>query len=309
MSKKIAFIFPGQGSQAVGMLSAFVPEYPIIQETFAEASEALSMDLWKLSQDGPALNLNQTENTQPALLAASVALWRLWREKGGALPLFMAGHSLGEYSALVCAGSLEFITAIRLVAERGRLMQAAVPIGTGAMAAIVGLENAKLQELCDSLRNGQVLSPANYNSIGQIVVAGNSEAIDRLVAQAKQAGAKLAKRIPVSVPSHCGLMIPAAERLAEHLQPLTFLKPQLPIINNVDVKIEDAPQVIKNALVRQLFSPVRWVEIIQSLEKARIELFIECGPGKVLTGLNKRITSIPTLSLQEPETLQQALIA
>ncbi|MES2141983.1 MAG: ACP S-malonyltransferase [Pseudomonadota bacterium] len=309
MSKKIAFIFPGQGSQAVGMLSTFVPEYPIIQETFAEASEALNIDLWKLSQDGPEISLNQTENTQPALLAASVALWRLWREKGGALPLFMAGHSLGEYSALVCAGSLEFVTAIRLVAERGRLMQAAVPIGTGAMAAIVGLENAKLQELCDSLKNGQVLSPANYNSIGQTVVAGNSEAIDRLVAQAKQAGAKLAKRIPVSVPSHCALMIPAAERLAEQLQPLTFLKPQLPIINNVDVKIEEAPQVIKNALVRQLFSPVRWVEIIQSLEQAQIELLIECGPGKVLAGLNKRITSIPTLSIQEPETLQQALIA
>lgn len=309
MSKKIAFIFPGQGSQTLGMLSAFVPDYPIIQETFVEASEALNFDLWKLSQEGPEESLNQTENTQPALLASSVALWRLWREKSGAPPLFMAGHSLGEYSALVCAGSLDFTTAIQLVAERGRLMQAAVPSGTGAMAAIVGLENKQLQDLCDSLSHGQVLSPANYNSIGQTVVAGDSAAVDRLVERAKQAGAKLAKRIPVSVPSHCALMIPAAERLAKYLAPLTFLPPQFPIINNVDVKCEKTAEAIKNALVRQLFSPVRWVEIIQMLEQAETELLIECGPGKVLTGLNKRITSIPTLPIQQPEILQQALFA
>ncbi len=307
MSKKIAFIFPGQGSQALGMLSAFVPEYPIIQETFAEASEALKRDLWKLSQDGPEISLNQTENTQPVLLASGVALWRLWRKKGGVLPLLMAGHSLGEYSALVCAESLDFSTAIRLVAERGRLMQAAVPTGVGAMAAIVGLENTILQELCDSLKDGQVLSPANYNSIGQTVVAGNSEAVDRLVEQAKQAGAKLAKRIPVSVPSHCALMLPAAEQLEKYLNTISFLPPRIPVINNVDVKTEETPEAIKSALVRQLFNPVRWVEIIQRLEQAQIELFIECGSGKVLTGLNKRITAIPSLAIQDPESLRRAL--
>ncbi|MDQ8038848.1 MAG: ACP S-malonyltransferase [Rickettsiella sp.] len=309
MSKKIVFVFPGQGSQALGMLSAFVPEYPLIQETFAEASAVLNKDLWKLCQKGPAETLNQTENTQPALLAASVALWKVYRQKNGVLPLFMAGHSLGEYSALVCAGSLEFTTAIRLVAERGRLMQNAVPFGTGAMAAIVGLEDTTLQELCDSLRNGQVLSPANYNSIGQTVVAGTSEAVDRLVEQAKKAGAKLAKRIPVSVPSHCALMLSAAERLANYLNEITFLSPQFKIINNVDVKIEETSQAIKSALVRQLFNPVRWVETIQWLEKQAIDTLVECGPGKVLAGLNKRITSIPTLSIQDPETLQRALIA
>ena len=309
MSKKIAFIFPGQGSQAVGMLSAFAADYPLIQETFAEASAALHVDLWQLCQQGPAERLNQTQHTQPALLAASVALWRLWRKEGGALPLFMAGHSLGEYSALVCAESIAFPTAIQLVAERGRLMQEAVPDGVGAMAAIVGLENSKIQELCASLSDGQVLSPANYNSIGQTVVAGNSAAVDRLVAQAKQAGAKLAKRIPVSVPSHCALMKPAAARLEPYLNTISLLTPQFPIINNVDVKIEKTPTAIKNALLRQLFSPVRWVEIIQHLEQEHIELLIECGPGKVLGGLNKRITAIPTLSIQDPETLQHALIA
>ncbi|BBB15241.1 malonyl CoA-acyl carrier protein transacylase [Candidatus Rickettsiella viridis] len=309
MSKKIAFLFPGQGSQAVGMLSELASHYPLIEETFAEASQALECDLWQLSQQGPAEQLNQTQITQPALLAASVALWRLWKKEGGKLPLLMAGHSLGEYSALVCAGALEFPTAIRLVAERGRLMQEAVPSGVGAMAAIVGLEDSALQELCASVAQDQVLSPANYNSIGQTVVAGNSEAVDRLVEKAKQAGAKLAKRIPVSVPSHCALMKPAAERLADYLNTVSFLAPQFPVINNVDVKAEETPEAIKDALVRQLFSPVRWVEIIQYLEKQGIEQLIECGSGKVLAGLNKRITDIPTLSIQNPDLFKNALVA
>lgn len=309
MSKKIAFLFPGQGSQAVGMLSELAAHHPLIEETFAEASQSLEFDLWQLSQQGPADQLNQTQITQPALLAASVALWRLWQKEGGKLPLLMAGHSLGEYSALVCAGALEFSAAIRLVAERGRLMQEAVPSGMGAMAAIVGLEDSALQELCTSLAQGQVLSPANYNSIGQTVVAGNSEAVDRLVEKAKQAGAKLAKRIPVSVPSHCALMKPAAERLADYLKTVSFLAPQFPVINNVDVKAEKTPEAIKDALVRQLFSPVRWVEIIQYLEKQGIEQLIECGSGKVLAGLNKRITDIPTLSIQNPDTFKSALVA
>lgn len=309
MSKNIAFIFPGQGSQAVGMLSELASDYPIIGETFAEASQSLAYDLWQLVQHGPEEQLNQTQITQPALLAASTALWRLWQKEGGQPPLFLAGHSLGEYSALVAANTLEFSSAIRLVAERGRLMQEAVPSGVGAMAAIVGLEDKTLQELCASLAQGQVLAPANYNSIGQTVVAGNSEAVDRLVAQAKQAGAKLAKRIPVSAPSHCLLMQPAAERLAHYLNTVSFLPPQLPVINNVAVKIEKTPEAIKSALVKQLSSPVRWVEIIQYLKKQNIEQLIECGPGKVLAGLNKRIVDIPTLSIHNLETFKRALVA
>ncbi|MFM2322275.1 MAG: malonyl CoA-acyl carrier protein transacylase [Pseudomonadota bacterium] len=308
MSKKIAFIFPGQGSQTLGMLLEFARHYPIIQETFAQASQVLKFDLWELCQQGPLSALNQTENTQPALLATSVALWRIWLQQRGVKPLYMAGHSLGEYSALVCAGALDFLTAIRLVAERGRLMQASVPVGKGAMAAIVGLDNDQLLSLCDSLAEGQVLAPANYNSIGQTVVAGDSAAVDRLVANAKQAGAKLAKRIPVSVPSHCALMKPAAEHLAETLQTIHFSAPQIPVINNVDVEIEDDPIQIKKALVKQLYHPVRWVEIIQWMEQQNIDEFIECGPGKVLAGLNKRISAIPTLSIQDPEILPNALV-
>ncbi|MFZ0219529.1 MAG: ACP S-malonyltransferase [Candidatus Aquirickettsiella sp.] len=308
MTKKIAFIFPGQGSQTVGMLAELAKKYPLIQETFAQASQALKFDLWELCQEGPASALNQTENTQPALLAASVALWRVWLQQRGMKPTFMAGHSLGEYSALVCAGALDFLTAIRLVAERGRLMQAAVPPGAGAMAAIVGLDNDKLQTLCASLAEGQILSPANYNSIGQTVVAGDVAAVDRLLEQAKQAGAKLAKRIPVSVPSHCALMKPAAEHLAETLQTIHISVPHIPIVNNVDVSIEHDPMMIKKALSQQLYKPVRWVEIIQFLEKQAVDEWIECGSGKVLAGLNKRITSIPTLSIQDPEILEEALM-
>ncbi len=309
MSKNIAFIFPGQGSQVVGMLSGLAADYPVIQETFAEASEALHFDLWQLSQEGPAECLNQTQLTQPTLLTASVAMWRLWKQAGGRLPSFMAGHSVGEYSALVCAGSIDFLTAVQVVSERGRFMQEAVPEGAGAMAAIVGLESAQLQALCDSLNDGQVLSPANYNSIEQIVVAGNSEAVDKLVERAKQIGAKLAKRIPVSVPSHCALMKPAAKRLAQYLDGISFLPLKCPVINNVDVCIEKESNAIKDALVRQLFNPVRWVEIVQWLQQRHIEFFVECGPGKVLASLNKRITTIPTLSIHDSDTLRRSLIA
>lgn len=309
MSKKIAFIFPGQGSQVVGMLSELATHYPVIEETFATASQALGFDLWQLTQQGSAEQLNQTQFTQPALLAASFALWRLWKNESATLPIIIAGHSLGEYSALVCAETIEFSAAIRLVAERGRLMQEAIPDGKGAMAAIVGLEDSVLQELCTSLAQGQILSPANYNSISQTVVAGNTEAVDRLVEKATLAGAKLAKRIPVSVPSHCMLMKPAAEHLTDYLHTVTFLPPQIPFINNVDVKIEEKPAAIKDALVRQLFSPVRWVEIIQHIEKQNVAYFIECGPGKILAGLNKRITHIPTLSIYNLETFKNALIA
>lgn len=308
MTKKIAFIFPGQGSQTIGMLAELAKEYPLIQETFMQASQVLKFDLWALCQEGPADALNQTEKTQPALLAASVALWRVWLQQQGVKPVLLAGHSLGEYSALVCAGALDFLTAIRLVAERGRLMQAAVPKGAGAMAAIVGLDNDTLQALCASLSEGEVLAPANYNAIGQTVVAGDATAVDRLLLQAKQAGAKLAKRIPVSVPSHCALMKPAAEHLAQTLQTISISVPLIPVVNNVDVRIEQDPIAIKKALTQQLYCPVRWVEIIQFLEKQTIDEFIECGPGRVLAGLNKRITAIRTLSIQDPEILQEALI-
>lgn len=309
MNKKVAFIFPGQGSQSLGMLAEFAKEYPLIQETFSQASQVLKFDLWRLCQEGPEAALNQTENTQPALLAASVALWRVWQQERGVKPIFMAGHSLGEYSALVCAGALDYLVAIRLVTERGRLMQAAVPVDAGAMAAIVGLDRKSLQVLCDSLAEGQVLAPANFNSIDQTVVAGDVAAVERLLAQAKRAGAKLAKRLPVSVPSHCELMKPAAEHLAETLKTIHINAPHIPVINNVNVCIEQDPIRIKQALTQQVYNPVRWVEIIQSLEKRGIEEFIECGPGKVLTGLNKRITSIPTLSIHDPEILQEALIS
>lgn len=307
MNKKTAFLFPGQGSQALGMLAEFAKHYSIIRETFMLASHVLKLDLWELCQEGPEAVLNQTENTQPALLTASVALWRLWQEQEGFKPTFMAGHSLGEYSALVCAGSLDFKVAVDLVAKRGRFMQAAVPLGVGAMGAIVGLDNEKIHELCALAAEGQVLSPANYNSIGQTVVAGNSAAVRRLLDLAKQAGAKIAKLIPVSVPSHCALMEPAAKQLARVLEDITFYVPNIPIINNVDVAIEHDPSLIKKALVEQLYNPVRWVEIVQNLEKRGVEEMIECGPGKVLAGLNRRIGLIPTIPLCDPEILQDAL--
>jgi len=306
--KKIAFVFPGQGSQSIGMLQELAVSFPLVTETFAEASEALNYDLWQLVQSGPAETLNQTVHTQPALLAASVAIWRIWCQQKGPQPLFMAGHSLGEYSALVCAGALEFTQAVKLVAERGRLMQEAVPEGQGAMAAIVGLEDKKVQEICELAAQDQVLAPANYNAIGQVVVAGEAVAIARVMALAEKAGARLIKKLPMSVPSHCALLKPAAEKLAVYLQNIIFKQPKIDIINNVDVKIEQESAAIKAALVRQLYNPVRWVEVVQLITKQGIELLVECGPGKVLTGLSKRIeASVPAVSLNDPASLQQIL--
>ena len=319
MTTKTIFVFPGQGSQSLGMLASLAQRHPMIRETFIEASELLSEDLWRLCQQGPLEKLNQTVHTQPILLTASVALWRLWQQQGGSKPLFMAGHSLGEYAALVCAECFTFAAAVRLVAERGRLMQAAVPEGMGAMAAIIGLDPLTLTRLCHELVDkNQVLAPANYNAPGQVVVAGHAVAIDKLVESAKQYGAKLAKRVPMSVPSHCPLMIPAAEQLKQYLTTVDFYPPKIPVVNNVGVCVEHTPVAIKEALVNQLFSPVRWVEIIQYLDKVaaawRLESdtvvsLIECGPGKVLAGLNKRITTIPTLSIGEPEFFDSALKA
>lgn len=307
MSKKIAFVFPGQGSQSVGMLSVLAATYPSIQDTFAQASEILGYDLWQLSQNGPEEKLDQTEMTQPIVLCADVAIWRLWRQEKGSKPQMMVGHSLGEYAALVCAEALDFSSALHLVAERGRLMQEAVPEGKGAMLAVIGLDAKPLQMLCQTVAQGQVLAPANYNAPGQIVVAGETEAIERLFLAAKQAGAKLVKRVAMSVPSHCDLMKPAAQKLAHYLQTVTIKTPTISVLNNVDMKVEKDPDRIKDALVRQLYHPIPWVELIQSLEAQGVEQMVECGPAKVLAGLNKRITSIPTFSIQGPETFALAL--
>lgn len=293
---KIAVVFPGQGSQTLGMLADLAAAHPVVEETFAEASSALGYDLWQLVQQGPAEELNKTWQTQPALLAASVAIWRVWQQQNGAQPVLMAGHSLGEYSALVCAGVLDFKQAISLVELRGKLMQEAVPAGTGAMYAIIGLDNAAIAKACEESAQGQVVSPVNFNSPGQVVIAGNKEAVERAGAACKEAGAKRALPLPVSVPSHCALMKPAADKLAVALENVTFSAPQYSVVNNVDVKIETSPEAIRSALVRQLYSPVRWTESVEFMAAQGVEHLLEVGPGKVLTGLTKRIVDTLTAS-------------
>ncbi|KYN87991.1 malonyl CoA-ACP transacylase [Vibrio cidicii] len=286
---KFAIVFPGQGSQAVGMLAELGEQYDIVKETFAQASEALGYDLWSLVQNGPAEDLNQTFRTQPALLASSVAIWRIWQQLGLAQPANLAGHSLGEYSALVCAGVIDFKQAIKLVELRGQLMQEAVPAGTGAMYAIIGLDDDAIAKACEEAAQGEVVSPVNFNSPGQVVIAGSKDAVERAGILCKEAGAKRALPLPVSVPSHCALMKPAADKLAVALEALEFNAPQLPVINNVDVVAETDPVKIKDALVRQLYSPVRWTESVELMSNQGVEKLLEMGPGKVLTGLTKRI--------------------
>ncbi|EPM5581678.1 ACP S-malonyltransferase [Vibrio vulnificus] len=286
---KFAIVFPGQGSQAVGMLADLGEQYEIVKQTFAQASEALGYDLWALVQNGPAEDLNQTFRTQPALLASSVAIWRVWQELGLAQPENLAGHSLGEYSALVCAGVIDFQEAIKLVELRGQLMQEVVPAGTGAMYAIIGLDDEAIAKACEEAAQGDVVSPVNFNSPGQVVIAGSKDAVERAGALCKEAGAKRALPLPVSVPSHCALMKPAAEKLAVALESIEFKAPQLPVINNVDVVAETDPAKIKDALVRQLYSPVRWTESVELMSSQGVEKLLEMGPGKVLTGLTKRI--------------------
>ena len=286
---KFAIVFPGQGSQTVGMLADLAEQYDVVKQTFAEASEVLGYDLWALVQNGPAEDLNQTHRTQPALLTSSVAIWRVWQEIGGAQPEVVAGHSLGEYSALVCAGVIDFKDAVKLVELRGQLMQAAVPAGVGAMSAIIGLDNDAIAKACEEAAQDQVCSPVNFNSPGQVVIAGNKEAVERANVLCKEAGAKRAMPLPVSVPSHCALMQPAADKLAEALENITFSAPALPVINNADVATETDPAAIKTALVKQLHSPVRWTESVERMAAEGIESLLEFGPGKVLTGLTKRI--------------------
>ncbi|MGY2573432.1 ACP S-malonyltransferase [Vibrio sp. C8] len=286
---KFAIVFPGQGSQAIGMLAELGQQYDVVNQTFAEASDALGYDLWALVQNGPVEDLNQTFRTQPALLAASVAIWRVWQELGLEQPAVLAGHSLGEYSALVCAGVIDFKQAISLVELRGKAMQDAVPAGTGAMYAIIGLDDEAIAKACEDAAQGEVVSPVNFNSPGQVVIAGQKDAVERAGALCKEAGAKRALPLPVSVPSHCALMKPAAERLAAALAEIEFNSPQIPVINNVDVVAETDPAKIKDALVRQLYSPVRWTEGVEKMSEQGVEKLLEMGPGKVLTGLTKRI--------------------
>ncbi|HGM5807845.1 TPA: ACP S-malonyltransferase [Serratia marcescens] len=305
---QFAFVFPGQGSQTVGMLAELAAQFPIVEETFGEASSALGYDLWQLVQQGPAEELNKTWQTQPALLAASVAIFRVWQQQGGKAPALMAGHSLGEYSALVCAGVLDFKAAIRLVELRGKLMQEAVPEGTGAMYAIIGLDNDAIAKACEESAQGQVVSPVNFNSPGQVVIAGNKEAVERAGAACKAAGAKRALPLPVSVPSHCALMRPAADKLAVALQDITFNAPQVPVVNNVDVRTENDPEAIRSALVRQLYSPVRWTESVEFIAAQGVTSLLEVGPGKVLTGLTKRIVdTLTAAAVNDTASLSAAL--
>ncbi|HHU0744394.1 TPA: ACP S-malonyltransferase [Serratia marcescens] len=305
---QFAFVFPGQGSQTVGMLAELAAQFPIVEETFGEASSALGYDLWQLVQQGPAEELNKTWQTQPALLAASVAIFRVWQQQGGKAPALMAGHSLGEYSALVCAGVLDFKAAIRLVELRGKLMQEAVPEGTGAMYAIIGLNNDAIAKACEESAQGQVVSPVNFNSPGQVVIAGNKEAVERAGAACKAAGAKRALPLPVSVPSHCALMKPAADKLAVALQDITFNAPQVPVVNNVDVRTENDPEAIRSALVRQLYSPVRWTESVEFIAAQGVTSLLEVGPGKVLTGLTKRIVdTLTAAAVNDTASLSAAL--
>lgn len=305
-----AFVFPGQGSQAVGMLKELSEQCPAVRDTFAEASDALGYDLYDLAMNGPAEDLNETSRAQPALLTASTALCRLWRERGGPEPVAAAGHSLGEYSALVCAGVLEFADAVRLTKLRGEFMREAVPAGRGLMAAVIGLPDETVAAACAEAAEGLVCSPVNFNSPGQVVISGDREAVERAGEILKKAGAKRVLPLAVSVPSHCALMKPAAERLAEELAKIKFAAPRIPVINNVDVAAAEYPEEIRDALVRQLYSPVRWVETVRALSALGVKLLVEAGPGKVLAGLTKRIDKdLSATSLNDPATLQAALDA
>ncbi|MET1255572.1 ACP S-malonyltransferase [Aliikangiella maris] len=286
-NQQIAFVFPGQGSQSLGMLGEF-KEQAVVQQTFQEASEVLGYDLWQLIAEGPAEQLNETHRTQPALLAASIAMWRLWQTQSKHLPVYVAGHSLGEYSALVAANALDFKIAVKLVEKRGQLMQQAVPAGVGKMAAIIGVEDDVIKQACVQASQGEVVAPVNFNSPGQVVIAGNADGVTRAMEALKDGGARVLP-LSVSVPSHCQLMQPAADAMRQELDNIEIRTPQISLINNVDVAIETAADAIKDALVRQLYNPVRWTETVELLAAKGINQVVECGPGNVLCGLIKRI--------------------
>ena len=306
----IAVVFPGQGSQSVGMLSDYAENWPQIIDTFKEASDVLGYDLWDIVSNGPVEKLNQTEITQPAVLAADIAVMRVMSEQCMLKPFVLAGHSLGEYAALVVAGSIEFTDAIKLVAERGRLMQNAVPEGEGAMAAILNLTNDQIIGICEkaSSETGLIVEAVNFNSPGQVVIAGNTAAVDKAIELAKEEGAKRALKLPVSVPSHSSLMKPAADQLAETLKGITIKTPEIQVIHNVDAKSHEDPDEIRDALVKQLYNPVLWVQTAKIIGSAADDAIVECGPGKVLSGLSRRITKdIPTFALDTPASMQKFL--
>ncbi|PCJ26049.1 MAG: [acyl-carrier-protein] S-malonyltransferase [SAR86 cluster bacterium] len=306
--QKFGLIFPGQGSQKLGMLSELAREYPLIQQTFAEASEALEIDLWDIAQLDAGNSLDQTHITQPVLLTASIAIWRLWNQLQGSQPSILAGHSLGEYSALVCADVLAFTDAVKLVHKRGEFMQATVAPGAGKMAAIVGLDNYKIIEICQQAAEGMVVSAANFNSSGQTVIAGDTAAVERAMSLCKEAGAKRALALNVSVPSHCALMKPAADKLEKEFDKVEFHQASIPIVQNVSAQICKEPNEIKENLIKQLYTPVLWVDSVQLLHKAGVTKLIECGPGKVLCGLIRRIESeLLCLGSDEPQSLNAAI--
>ena len=304
----LAFVFPGQGSQSVGMLNDLAASYPEVKHIFERASDVLSKDLWSLVVNGSEEELNQTENTQPIMLAAGFAVWNIWCKHSTIRPDWVAGHSLGEYTALVCSSAIYFEDAIKLVAIRGRLMQEAVPVGVGAMAAILGLEDHEVVKVCNEAAEKEIVSAVNFNSPGQVVIAGNVAAVERAMVIAKARGAKRTLLLPVSVPSHCALMQSAAEKLDEYLQNTTINMPKMTLIHNVDVASHSAPEVIRNALKEQVHRPVHWADSIKFMHDQGVTRFVECGPGKVLIGLNKRIAKDAAhYSIYNPETLNEAL--
>lgn len=303
-----AIVFPGQGSQSIGMQARLAAEYEGVRRTWSEAGEALDLDLWGIAQSGPEERLNDTTITQPAMLAAGVAAWRVWQAAGGSCPAAMAGHSLGEYTALVCADALPFADAVRLVRRRAELMQAAVPAGQGAMAAVLGLDDDAIIAVCRDAAGDEVVEAVNFNSPGQVVIAGHRPAVERAAEQAKAAGAKRAVMLNVSVPSHCRLMQPAAAQLARTLQAIDFAVPSVPIVSNVDVEVFDTADGIRSGLERQLYRPVRWADTVRRLAADGVTAVVECGPGKVLAGLTKRIDrSLEAVSFDAPEAVADAV--
>ncbi|HET8711938.1 MAG TPA: ACP S-malonyltransferase [Spongiibacteraceae bacterium] len=308
---QLAFVFPGQGSQKVGMLAEIAAAYPVVEETFAEASDALGYDMWALIQQGPQEELNLTEKTQPILLTSSIALWRVWQQRGGAQPTLLAGHSLGEFSALVCAGTIDFCDAVRLVRARGQFMQTAVPVGAGAMAAVLGLEDEQIVHICRAASSGgEVVEAVNFNSPGQIVIAGTVEAVGKAIELCKAAGSKRALPLPVSAPFHTSLMRPAGDQLREAMAGLKFSAPTIPVVHNVNAQTESDPEKIKAMLFEQIFSPVQWTQCVQTLAAKGVTTVVECGPGKVLCGLVKRINKdINCLGIKDTAGLDAALSA
>jgi [acyl-carrier-protein] S-malonyltransferase len=308
MNKNLAFVFPGQGSQKIGMLASLASINTVVLDTFSEASEALGYDLWELVQSGEQEAINLTERTQPILLASSVAIWRLWQERSGPSPSLLAGHSLGEWSALVCSGVLGFTNALKIVRARGAYMQEAVPLGVGAMAAILGLDDQAVLDACDTARQGEVVDAVNFNAPGQIVIAGSALAVERAIELCKASGAKRVLPLPVSAPFHTSLMHPAAENLADLVNSTVFSTPQIPVIHNVHAQTESNPDAIKALMLEQIYKPVMWVDCVNELKAQGAEILIECGPGRVLNGLSKRIDrELTSYATDDLASLENAL--